>query len=214
MQIPGLLGEVAAIVLPALGQMDVALGGGNGLRVHGVTDRPSDDLDTYLESWDADVYSRAGDLVVEVVREAGFEVEIVVSDSFFRSIWIWRRGTDRERDGVGVDIGQEYQPGGAVSLPGGGLLMDLDDIAAGKCRVLSDQRRPRDYADVACLLVQPGWGYPRLYKDARKALPTLTDSEFRQLLRGVDDVDLRDLADTGVDPEFIKSAIHKALQED
>lgn len=174
-QLPGFLGEVAAVVLPALETLDIALAGGNGLRAHGVTTRPSNDLDTYSASFETAIYEQAGQLVLDAARAAGWNAELEIASDWFRGITIWRPGTNPERDSVGIDIGQEYRTRSAQRrMARGGLVMDLDDISAGKCRALCDRREAHDFADVACLLTHPGWNLDRLYANAKTAVPNLT----------------------------------------
>ncbi|MFV8246812.1 hypothetical protein BKG60_19240 [Mycobacterium syngnathidarum] len=201
---------MADVVLPALARINIALAGGNGLRVHGVTSRDSTDLDTYTTSWETGVYEEASRAVIEAARSAGWNVEIVASDDFFRSITVWQPGADKERDGVGVDIGQEYRARDVRVVPGGGLVMDLDDIAAGKCRALHDRREANDFADAASLLAHPGWNLARLFDAAKAALPNLALEEFRELLHSVVVISDRELDQTGVAASFIRGVLNSA----
>lgn len=85
--------------------------------------------------------------------------------------------------------------------------MDLEDIAAGKCRALHDRRDANDYVDAAFLLVHPGWDFERLYGCAKSALPNLSRDEFRGLLRSVDSLTDRDLASTGMSVTFVRGIL-------
>lgn len=200
---------MASAVLPALARINIALAGGNGLRVHGVTDRDSADLDTYTTSWEAGVFSEAEGIVLAAAQGAGWNAETVFSDDFFRSVMVWKPGTNKDRDGVGVDIGQEYRARPPRPAPSGGLVMDLDDIAAGKCRALHDRRDPTDFADAASLLMHPGWDVIRLFAAAQSALPNLELDEFKTLLRSVASISDRELDQTGVASSVIRSVLSR-----
>jgi hypothetical protein len=94
--------EVSRIVLRALEPHGFALGGGYALQAHGITDRPSDDLDNYSASLDEAVYDAAEADLVEALNAADFATEVKLSDSWFRQIVVTDPATQTS---VSVDLG-------------------------------------------------------------------------------------------------------------
>ncbi|HXP55705.1 MAG TPA: nucleotidyl transferase AbiEii/AbiGii toxin family protein, partial [Streptosporangiaceae bacterium] len=73
MPISGLQREVATIALRVAARYGFALAGGNALMLHGVIDRPTEDVDLFSDQETG--VSAAADAVEAALRAAGFTAE-------------------------------------------------------------------------------------------------------------------------------------------
>jgi hypothetical protein len=172
--------DVTAIALRAAAGHGFALGGGNALIAHGITDRPTQDVDVFSDEEDG-VAAVAG-AVEAALREAGFEAErrdgaAALSDIF---------------EGMGDGLAEWI-----VTAPGGaqmmlqmayfdrarrpvvmefGPVLDLEDVVGGKICALASRAEPRDYVDTAAALER--YSIEQMIGFARRLDPGLTDRDF------------------------------------
>ena len=180
--------EVALIALRAAGQHGFALGGGNALIAHGVTDRPTEDVDLFTNHDDG-VAAAAG-AVEDALRAAGFtaerqdragglaEVFYGMSDGLAewivtapggREMLLQLAYFDRDRAPVVMDVGP---------------VLDLPDVVGGKVCALATRAEPRDYVDTAAALGR--YTVDQLIGFARRLDPGLEDQDFRDAGRMLD----------------------------
>ena len=183
--------EVALIALRAAGQHGFALGGGNALIAHGVTDRPTEDVDLFTNHDDG-VAAAAG-AVEDALRAAGFtaerqdragglaEVFYGMSDGLAewiitapggRQMMLQMAYFDRDRRPVVMDFGP---------------VLDLEDVVGSKVCALASRVEPRDFVDTAAALERYSPG--QLIGFARRLDPGLTDEEFAAAGRLLDRLD-------------------------
>jgi hypothetical protein len=147
--------EVARAALSVARQHGFALGGGLALVVHGVVDRPTEDVDVFTDLEGR--VGRAGRLVEAALRGAGFEVTPVDDPSEFSAViegldeyiieWELRRG-DRV---VRLSLSCQARSRAPVAMDIGPVI-DLADLLAWKVAALVGRARERDYIDVAAVL--------------------------------------------------------------
>jgi Nucleotidyl transferase AbiEii toxin, Type IV TA system len=180
--------EVAAIALRAAAPHGFALGGGNALIAHGITERPTQDVDVFSDEQGG--VEAAADAVEGALRDAGF-------------------GTERRDENGGLgDIFYGMGDGLAewiVTAPGGGQMMlqmayfdrarrpvimdvgpvlDLEDVVGGKVCALASRAEPRDYVDTAAALER--YSIEQMIGFARRLDPGLTDRDFADAGRRLD----------------------------
>lgn len=105
--------EIAQIAMRVLEPRGFALGGGCALQAHGVTERPSKDLDSYSQSQEASDYQIGEESLVRALEKAGYECKVERRDSWFRQITVTNPESG-EQD-VGLASG-EANEGGVVLL--------------------------------------------------------------------------------------------------
>jgi hypothetical protein len=180
--------EVALIALRAAGQHGFALGGGNALIAHGVTDRPTEDVDLFTNHDDG-VAAAAG-AVEDALRAAGFTAERqdragglaevfdgmsdglaewIVTAPGGREMLLQLAYFDRDRAPVVMDVGP---------------VLDLPDVVGGKVCALATRAEPRDYVDTAAALGR--YTVDQLIGFARRLDPGLEDRDFRDAGRMLD----------------------------
>ena len=198
-------GQVAAIALRAAAPHGFALGGGNALIAHGVIDRATQDVDVFSDEQGG--VAAAADAVDAALREAGFGTErrdetASLADIFYGigeglAEWIVTAPSgeqmllqlayfDRARKPVVMDIGP---------------VLDLEDVVGGKMCALASRVEPRDYVDVAAALGR--YNREQMIGFARRLDPGLTDSDFADAARRLDQWGDRVFAPFRLSPEDV-----------
>ena len=198
-------GQVAAIALRAAAPHGFALGGGNALIAHGVIDRATQDVDVFSDEQGG--VAAAADAVDAALREAGFGTErrdetASLADIFYGigeglAEWIVTAPSgeqmllqlayfDRARKPVVMDVGP---------------VLDLEDVVGGKICALASRVEPRDYVDVAAALGR--YSREQMIGFARRLDPGLTDSDFADAARRLDQWGDRVFAPFRLSPEDV-----------
>jgi nucleotidyltransferase AbiEii toxin of type IV toxin-antitoxin system len=205
MPVSQLHGQVAAIALRAAAPHGFALGGGNALLAHGITERPTQDVDVFSNEQGG--VEAVADAVQDALRGAGF-------------------GTERrdETDGL-ADIFEGMGEGLAewiVTGPGGeqmmlqlayfdrtrqpvlmdiGPVLDLEDVVGGKVCALASRAEPRDYLDTGAALRR--YSVEQVIRFARRLDPGLTRTDFADAGRRLDYWSDRVFSPFGLSPEQV-----------
>ena len=180
MPITGLHREVAVIALRAAAPHGFALGGGNALIAHGITERPTQDVDVFSDLEGG--VEAAADAVEAALRDAGFDTErrdktAGLADIFYgmgdglaewivttpdaEQMMLQMAYFDRSRRPVIMDIGP---------------VLDLEDVVGGKVCALASRAEPRDYIDTAAAMDH--YSIQQMIRFARRLDPGLTDRDF------------------------------------
>ena len=185
--------DVAAIALRTAGTHGFALGGGNALIAHGITSRPTEDVDLFTNEDDG-VRAAAG-AVGDALREAGYGVErrdvagglADVFDGIGDGLAEWivtapdgaqmmlqMAYFDRGRRPVTMEVGP------VPDLP----VLHLEDVIGSKVCALASRVEPRDYVDTAAALEH--YTVDQLITLAKRLDPGLEDRDFADAGRQLD----------------------------
>lgn len=128
--------------LNALAGTDFALAGAGAIREHGITDRPTQDVDLFTASVDADRFAPAVDRLCSFLRGAGYAVEVVRRAATCARLQVsGPDGTAQE-----VDLPADWRTTDAVSLAVGPVLA-LEDAVGSKLGALYSRAETRDFLD-------------------------------------------------------------------
>jgi hypothetical protein len=184
--------DVAAIALRAAAQHGFALAGGCALIAHGVTARPTQDVDLFTD--DEHGVRAAADAVEASLRTAGFDAdrqdetagladvfeamgeglaEWIITAPGGRQMMLQMSYFDRGHQPVIMDIGP---------------VLDLDDVVGGKVCALASRAVERDYLDTAAAL-ERGYSVEQLIGLAQALDPGLTAEDFADAGRRLDHMD-------------------------
>lgn len=177
------LQRIAQLVDSAIGSIGAALGGGNALWAHGVVDRPTADLDTFLNSQDPELYEQAQQALIEAFDAAGIKVTVLQSDSWFRGFIVVDRTT---AETARLDINYSYREHPPVIIDGVGAVLDIDDLLAGKLQALTSRTAERDYYDLDALLSTGRWTIHDLWAKLRSIRPNWSVARFVEVLSSAD----------------------------
>jgi hypothetical protein len=180
--------DVARVALGALaGRLPAGvrygLGGGNGLLVHQVTSRPTQDVDLFIGTLEG--FPEAAALIDQALAGAGYKVVRLGDDGL--NDWWPEAGeesgiADREvtsPDGhvTQLEIGQFDLLADPVVIDGL-QVAGLDDLAGHKACALVNRRQLRDYGDVAALVIVKGYSTGRLLGLALERDPALDPDDI------------------------------------
>lgn len=133
--------EVTRTVLARL--QGFALAGSGAIREHGVTDRPTEDIDLFTDSLDVSGFDRSVDQVVADLRGSGYEVEETRRVPRFARLHVVT-SDGRQLD---IDMGVDWRHDDPVRLDVGPVL-SLADAVGNKVSALYSRAEARDYLDV------------------------------------------------------------------
>jgi predicted nucleotidyltransferase component of viral defense system len=188
MPVSDLQRKVTEIALRAAAGHEFALGGGISLIAHGITSRPTKDIDLFTNRDGA--VAAAADAVEATLREEGFQVERV--ERFGDLAEVWEGLTDdlaewivTEPGGSGVmlqmaNVDRARDP---VTMSFGPVL-HVEDAVGRKVVALAERAEVRDYVDVAAALAR--YAPDQLIGFARRTEPGLTDRELADAGRRLD----------------------------
>ena len=191
--------RVAQILGQATGPEGFALGGGYGLQSHHLADRPSDDLDSYVDKFDPEVFRRAEEALLQELWNTGLEAVVVKQDDVFRAILV----TSPDGDEVVVDLGYDYRDHPPVIVEGIGPVLDVEDIVTGKVRAFFERTTERDYSDIDRILTDGRWTPSHLLAKAQTVFPELTARDFAEKLSRAHTLDRLAYARIGVGPRAV-----------
>lgn len=164
-----------------------ALGGGLALVLHGVVDRPTEDVDVFTDL-DGGVEAAAG-LVEAALGQAGFTVVRVADPSELSAViegldryiveWELRHGPDALR----LSLSCQARLHAPVVMDVGPVI-DVADLLAWKVAALVGRARERDYIDVAAVLDR--YRPEQLLTMARRVDPGLEDEDVPRVGRRLD----------------------------
>jgi hypothetical protein len=196
--------EVALIALRATAKFGFALGGGNALIAHGISDRPTQDVDLFTDQ-EAAVPSAAA-AVEDALHAAGFVTERQDTSGGWDDIW----------DGLNDDLAEWLitGPGGqrmmlqlayfdrtvtpvTTSPSGIGPVLAVEDVIGGKAAALAVRSYERDYIDIAEILRTRT--VDEVIALARQADPALEPADFADAGRHLDQLDDLAFARYGLD---------------
>lgn len=135
--------EVTRIALASVERAGFALAGSGAIREHGVTERPTEDVDLFTANLDPEAFERAVDRVQTDLRAAGYEVDEA------RRVPQFARLNVRTADGLelDVDMGVDWREYDPVTLDVGPVL-SLRDAVGNKVSALYSRGEARDYLDL------------------------------------------------------------------
>lgn len=183
--------EIARLALEAAEGHGFALAGSNALAAHGISARPTEDVDLFTDA-DNEVQSVAPRVAAKL-EEAGFAVQAMTGDSEDLSGSIEGFHQDMiefevSRDGqvAGLQLVRFDRSRTPVMMEIGPVL-HIDDVLGSKVAALVTRAEPRDYIDVAQAL--RAHSRQHLVELAYRANPELLEVEFADAMQRLDRLD-------------------------
>ena len=180
--------RVATVALRVATRHGFALGGGNALIAHGLTTRPTQDVDLFTNEETG--VEAAANSVETALREAGFDADREdeadgLSDVFEGMDEGLAEWTVTDRDGQRMMLQMAYFDRTAQPVPMDvGPVLSLEDVVGGKVCALASRAEPRDYIDTAAALKQ--YSIDQVISLARRLDPGLDDRDFADAARRLD----------------------------
>lgn len=137
---------VATIALRAAEQYGFVLAGGNAIAMHGIGNRPSEDIDLFTNRAEPNNFTAGVDSVVAALADADYRVEVRAKYATFAQLLV--TADDAQ---VAIDLGLDYRSLAPQSMSVGPVL-SLRDAAGGKMATLYSRGLPRDFLDVDAII--------------------------------------------------------------
>ena len=171
--------EITSEVLAVCADRGFVLAGGGALREHGLTARPTEDIDLFTNSLDVENFQLARDAVVERLHDSGWIVTIGRSaDTFTRLIVEDETGLKTE-----IDMGVDWRAHPAQVLEVGPVLHETDVVAA-KTLAVFGRGYIRDLLDLDAILSSKQYNIEDLMKLAAEYDPGFEPRYFHNSIIG------------------------------
>ncbi len=135
--------DVTALVLASIGAAGFALAGSGAIREHGLTHRPTEDVDLFTTRQDPAAFLDATETVLQQLTDDGYVCEVVRRAALFARIQIRTRDDIR----LELDLGVDWRANEPALLDIGPVL-SIGDAVSSKVGALYSRGEPRDYLDV------------------------------------------------------------------
>jgi hypothetical protein len=188
--------RLTRIGLRVIGGRGFVLGGGHAVELHGMSARPSEDIDLFTAER-GNPGAVADDLIGAYERE-GF----IVSVGLRASDLVQMEVADTEGQRCKVDLGVFWRSRPPVVLDVGPVLHP-DDAVAGKMDALFNRWAPRDFLDVAAILASGRYSRTQLMSAAAEHNPGFIPTLFAESLSYLRQIPDREFEAYGTSPEQI-----------
>lgn len=137
--------RLAEIGLRVAGRYGFALAGGYAVQVHGILDRPSEDVDLFTAWERRGEFAVAVDAVVDAFAAAGYTVQVTQRFETFARLAVTDRAVPDRPYKVELAANWRALPPVMMDI---GPVLHIDDVVAGKMSALFTRAEPRDFLDI------------------------------------------------------------------
>ncbi|MDP9799390.1 hypothetical protein J2S43_007902 [Catenuloplanes nepalensis] len=196
--------RLAEIALAAAGEKHgLALAGGYAVRAHGIGERPSSDVDLFMDWQRRADFPAAVDLVIAALQQAGFTVVIDAQAETFARVIVTGAGYLGGRSDK-IEMAADWRSHPPVQLDLGPVLHP-DDAVANKMAALYGRAVARDFLDIHATLRSGRYTREQLLRLAVNADPGFDRIMFARALGVADQISEKTFAAYGTDGETIAS---------
>jgi nucleotidyltransferase AbiEii toxin of type IV toxin-antitoxin system len=150
--------HVTAVLLTAIGEFGFALAGAGAIRAHGLTDRPTQDIDLFGgPTLTADDFSLVLQRAEDALRTAHYDVTRVREFPLFTRM----RVTGPDRAMLNVDFAINWRADPPVQM-GVGPVLSEHDAVAGKLSAVYSRGEVRDFLDLDAIRTSGRYTDPEL----------------------------------------------------
>jgi len=188
--------DVTRLLLSVLGDAGFALAGSGAIREHGLSARPTEDVDLFTSRVGAEIFSDAISRGAEILEQNSYQVVETRRADQYAQLNV----TAPDGHVLEVDLGLDWRAHDPVRLEVGPVLA-LPDAVANKVGALYSRAEVRDYLDLDSIRQSGAFTDEQLLKmtadhDAGFELPM-----FASQLARVRELTAKDVAEYGVDAE-------------
>ncbi len=188
--------EAARILLQAMAGRGFALAGSGAIREHGITQRPTSDVDLFTADTAPEAFAEAVGAGLDALRANGYRVEVARrADQFARFAANTPDGYSFD-----IDMGVDWRSHPPVIFPVGPVL-NIEDAVASKVGALYSRGEPRDFLDVDAIRRSGRFTDEELLEAASDHDPGFDAAMFAQQLILVDRLRPDDVSEYGFTAE-------------
>ena len=176
-----------------LADADFALAGSGAIREHGMTQRPTNDIDLFTVMQAATRFPNAVGNLVEHLTANNYDVTVERASSSFAQLSV----TPPHGAPLSVDLAIDWRAHTPVRLDIGPVL-DLADAVGNKLSALYSRSYPRDYLDVDAIRSTRTITDARLIELLQERDAGFDEAFFAECLSGASDISLPQVAAYGI----------------
>ena len=185
--------QLIACALEVLADADFALAGSGAIREHGMTQRPTNDIDLFTVMHAATRFPNAVDSLIEHLAAHNYDVTVERATPSFAQLSV----TPPDGAPLSVDLAIDWRAHTPVRLDIGPVL-DLADAVGTKLSALYSRIYPRDYLDVDAIRSTRTITDARLIELLQERDAGFDEAFFAECLRGASDISLTQVAAYGI----------------
>ena len=190
--------QLIACALEVLADADFALAGSGAIREHGMTQRPTNDIDLFTVMQAATRFPNAVDSLIEHLTANNYDVTVERRSPSFAQLSV----TPPHGAQLSVDLAIDWRAHTPVRLDIGPVLT-LEDAVGNKLSALYSRSYPRDYLDVDAIRSTRTITDARLIELLHERDAGFDAGFFAECLRGASDISLTQVAAYGINgPQF------------
>lgn len=198
--------QATRIILAAIAPVGFALAGSGAIREHGLTHRPTHDVDLFTPAVPAAVFRSAVDQTVTTLAAHGYTPQVHrVGDQFARLLVTTGDGYVFE-----VDLGVDWRAHDPVWMDIGPVLAVADAVANKVCALFS-RAEPRDFLDVDAIRQTGIFSDSDLLRIAAEHDPGFDVTMFANQLGAAARLTADDVAEYGVSPSDLNDVTRRLL---
>lgn len=199
--------RITRVALETIGQDGFALAGSGAIREHGVTDRPTEDVDLFTTSMDSAAFDRAVERVALAWTDNDLDVSLVRQSPLYAQFSL----TTTDGYHVDVDMGVDWRGHEPARLAVGPVLSVRDAIAA-KVGAVYSRAEARDFLDLDAIRAFGKFTDEELLYIAAVRDPGFDSQIFAEQLRRVDLLASDDVAAYGTTPSSWRAVQQRCRQ--
>ncbi|MBK8445468.1 MAG: nucleotidyl transferase AbiEii/AbiGii toxin family protein [Micropruina sp.] len=196
---------VAAVILGVTHEDGFALAGSGAIREHGLTDRPTQDVDLFTMNITEARFADAVDHAMAALSEHGYDASRTRSAPLFARLIVTRGDEQLE-----VDLGVDWRGHDPIRFDIGPVLA-IDDAVANKVGAVYSRAAARDFLDVDSIRQSDRFTDPELLRLAAEHDPGFDNATFADQLALVSTVGSGSVADYGITPESLDGIKNRLL---
>ena len=185
--------QLIACALEVLADADFALAGSGAIREHGMTQRPTNDIDLFTVMQAATRFPNAVDSLIEHLAAHNYDVTVERATPSFAQLSV----TPPDGAPLSVDLAIDWRAHTPVHLDIGPVL-DLADAVGNKLSALYSRSYSRDYLDVDAIRSTRTITDARLIELLQERDAGFDEAFFAECLRGASDISLTQVAAYGI----------------
>lgn len=195
--------HVASVVLGEIGSAGFALAGSGAIREHGITDRPTHDVDLFTTTATGpEAFAAAVAASERVLRDHGYEVTQIRSTTQFARLLVESVNGPGPGRVVEIDLGIDWRAEPPAQLAIGPVLA-IGDAVGNKVVAVYSRGETRDYLDLDAIRRSGRFTDSELLTLAKEHDPGFETAMFIQQLRRVRELAPVETAEYGTNPAHL-----------
>jgi hypothetical protein len=186
--------RLAQIGLRVGGPYGFALAGGHAIAAHGILQRPSEDVDLFVDWQRRADFPAAVDKVIAEYLAEGLDVQVDLRLDTFARLYVTEPNDPRQHR-VELVANWRAQPPVQMDI---GPVLHPDDVMAGKMDALYNRAAARDFLDIDAAITSGRYTLNQLCDLAHNADAGFDRQLFSAMLGRVDSFDDEDFTEYGV----------------